>query len=46
MKIITLIVLLAGITLVVLGLTDNQHLGIPGLFALMKNVSAIYPAPP
>ncbi len=45
MKVITLIALLAGITLLVLGITQGQNLGIPNLFDALKGVSAIYPAP-
>jgi hypothetical protein len=44
-KVITLIALLAAITLLVLGLTEAQYLGIPNLFAAMKDISAIYPPP-
>ncbi len=45
-KVITLIALLAGITLLVIGLTENQYLGIPNLFAVLRDISAIYPPPP
>lgn len=45
LKVITLIALLAAVTLFVLGLTENQNLGIPNLFTALKDISAIYPAP-
>ncbi len=45
MKVITLIALMAAITLLVIGLTENEYLGISGLFAAMKDIPAIYPPP-
>jgi len=43
LKVITLIALMAAITLLVIGLTENQHLGIPNLFTALKDITPIYP---
>ncbi|HMF33362.1 MAG TPA: hypothetical protein VKK79_18190 [Candidatus Lokiarchaeia archaeon] len=42
LKVVALIALLAGITLLALGLSENQWSQLPNLFTAMKAVSPIY----